>query len=64
MNKLDFYVSSLSSLGTPGCKQFKRCLSSTKLSKPARQVDTLPLQSQGTRSRTTLSTLVPETKLS
>ena len=44
MNKLQFYVTILSSLGTPACKQVKRCLSSTELSKLAREVNTLPLR--------------------
>ena len=53
------------SVNTPTRKQVKSALVQNELSKPARQVETLPLShSHGRTSPTTPPTLVPETKLS
>ena len=53
------------SVNTPAHKKVKRSLVQIELSKPARQVDTLPLrQSDARTSRATPPTLVPKTKLS
>ena len=56
---------SLSSVGTPARKQVKSGLVQTELSKPARQVETLPLRrSHGRTSLSTSPNLVQKTKLS
>ena len=58
-------MSLTTSLSTPTRKQVKSSLVQLELSKPARQVETLPLRySHGRTSAATPPTLVPKTKLS
>ena len=58
-------MSLAASVSTRACKQVKSALFQTELSKPARQVEILPLsESQGRTSPATPPTIVPETKLS
>ena len=58
-------MSLAASVSTPARKQVNSSLVQTELSKPARQVETLPLrQLHGRTSPTTPPTLVPRTKIS
>ena len=58
-------MSLAASVSAPACKQVQSALVQTELSKPARQVETLPFsQLHGRTSPATLPTLVPRTELS
>ena len=58
-------MSLVASVSTPARKQVKSASVQTELSKPTRQVETLPLsQLNGRTSHATPRTLVPRTKLS